>query len=423
MQSTITRVVMPIVVSLLAIGCGSPAGPATAPSQAPMTTPAPSPPTAAPSAVVTPSLTPDAAAQPVWTASGSLHEARTGFTATLLADGRVLVVGGMDPAETEFPPTHLSSAELYDPTTGIWTRTGSMAVGRIGHSATLLPNGQVLVAGGPDFEAAQAAEVEIMGRISAELYDPATGEWTATGSMTTGRGGHSATLLTNGTVLVAGGGYSDDVAARSAELYDPGSGRWTATSSMGVSRFGHSAVMLPNEGVLVVAGVSLGSDPVPLSSAEVYDPIDERWTSTGSLATEEFGTIATRLLDGTVLATRGGLDGATTVERYDPSTGRWTSMAALPEARSGFTATLLPDGSVLAVGGGHRGDDGGCCVSVSTVERYDHETDEWTVTPSLIEARRGHVALVLYDGRVLVVGGTGESGDLKSAELYGPPRP
>ena len=138
--------------------------------------------------------------------------ARYDHTATLLPNGQVLVAGG-------FGGNYLASAELYDPATGLWTATGSMAAARFCHTVTLLPNGQVLVAGG--FNDASGALA------SAELYDPATGLWTATGSMATKRDGHTATLLPNGQVLVAGG--YNGVFLASAELYDPATGLWTAT--------------------------------------------------------------------------------------------------------------------------------------------------------------------------------------------------
>ena len=137
-----------------------------------------------------------------WRATGDLVTARELHRATLLPNGRVLVASG-------------TSAELYDPATGVWTPTGSLSIYRILHTATLLPNGKVLVAGG--FGGAFSLT-------SAELYDPATGAWTATGSMNVGRDSHTATLLPNGQVLVAGGYGGGTNYLASAEVYDPAAG-------------------------------------------------------------------------------------------------------------------------------------------------------------------------------------------------------
>ena len=174
---------------------------------------------------------------PSWVPTGSFVMARSRHTATLLPNGKVLVAGGNNgPA--------LSGAELYDPATGTWTATGSMGTARSRHTATLLPNGKVLVAGGFN---------ELDGFLSsAELYDPASGTWTATGNLGTGRGFHTATLLPNGKVLVAGG--NNGAVLSSAELYDPASGTWTATGSLGTARDLHTATLLPKGKVLVAGG-------------------------------------------------------------------------------------------------------------------------------------------------------------------------
>jgi len=184
--------------------------------------------------------------------AGNLQIARVYHTATLLQNGQVLVVGG----ETYRGIT--ASAELYDPATGIWTKTGNLHEGREHQTATLLQNGQVLVVGGVNAQFQYIA--------SAELYDPATGRWRRTGSLTTLRIGYTPTLLPNGKVLVAGGSF--DTYFASAELYDPAIGTWTPTASMAAKRADHTATLL-SDGKVLVAG---GFDSAYLASAELYSP-------------------------------------------------------------------------------------------------------------------------------------------------------
>src|SRR5258708_36259374 len=156
----------------------------------------------------------------VWTSTGSLNTPRTAHTATLLASGQVLVVGGEDATKT-----FLTSAELYNPGTGNWTVTGSTATARVDHTATLLPNGEVLVAGG---YLGLDSHYQAIYTATGELYNPSSGTWKTTGSMTVPRALHGATLLPNGQVLVAGGTN----ATTNAELYDPSKGTWTQTASL-----------------------------------------------------------------------------------------------------------------------------------------------------------------------------------------------
>jgi WD40 repeat protein len=284
---------------------------------------------------------------------------------------------------------------------GTWTATGSLATARWGHTATLLLDGKVLVAGGIDSSFIAFA--------SAELYDPATGTWTATGNLATARYGHTATLLPNGKVLVAGGaGDSDSLA--SAELYDPATGIWTTTGSLLNVRAGHTATLLPNGKVLVAGG--LNSISGTLASAELYDPATGTWTATGSLTTPRYAHTATLLPNGKVLVA-GGFDVAI-AELYDPSTGIWTTTGSLAIAREFPTATLLPNGKVLLAGG--AGDRG----YVASAELYDPATGIWATTGSLVNVRAGHTATLLPNGKVLVAGGYNGFVYLASAELYDP---
>jgi N-acetylneuraminic acid mutarotase len=195
-----------------------------------------------------------------WQPTGSLHFARGSMTATLLANGQVLVAGGINSANNP-----LRSAELFNPRTGTWRLTGSLNVARDEHTATRLSNGQVLVAGG---ENAAGVTTTV-----AELFNPATGRWTPTGSLGTGRLEHAAVLLANGIVLVSGGSKVNAAgtafALASAELYNPATGTWKPTGSLHAARIGHTSTVLLSGLVLDAAGANLNSD---LASAELYQP-------------------------------------------------------------------------------------------------------------------------------------------------------
>lgn len=289
-----------------------------------------------------------------WTATGNMIESG-GQTTALLLDGKVLVAGG--------GPTG-TSAELYDPVTGIWTATGSMGAKRYGFTAAQLPDGRVLVLGG-DSESDGSNRHLV---ISAEVYDPATGSWTATGNAIE-KGMVAATLLPNGKVLALGG------ADGHAALYDPATGSWTATGSMRVKRQGFTATKLPDGKVLVAGGVtgSAGGAP-PLASAELYDPGTGSWTPTGRMAIARKWFTATLLLNGKVLVAGGWNYQGSAIwappresELYDPSTGTWTATANVITARAGADAILLLDGRVI-VEGGDGGDNVGALISA---ELYD----------------------------------------------------
>jgi hypothetical protein len=328
---------------------------------------------------------PSAGQSGTWTATGDLITARWDHTATLLPDGMVLAAGGAGANVTA-----LASAELYDAASGTWTQTGDLANARQSHTATLLPNGQVLVAGGQDsFDTALA---------SAELYDPASGTWTETGDLADARFFHTATLLQNGKVLVAGGEVNFFTTLASAELYDAASGTWSATASLAHARQTHTATLLPNGQVLVAGGII--SDDI-LASAELYDPASGTWTDTGSLAHARQRHTATLLPNGKVLVAGGqdsSFNGLASAELYDPASGTWTETGSLANARWDHTATLLSDGQVLVAGGGvFEG-------SVSA-ELYDPASGTWTETGDLVNVRFVHTATLLSNGKVLAAGG------------------
>ena len=232
---------------------------------------------------------------------------------------------------------------------GFFTATGGMTTGREWYTATLLPSGMVLIAGGGDS--------------SAEVYDPAAGTFTSTGDMTAARYDHTATLLPSGMVFIAGGGYYNNdgssTSLASAELYDPGAGIFTATVSMTVARESHTAILLPSGDVLIAGGYG------DLASAELYDPAARTFTPTGGMTAERYGHTATLLPSGKVLIA-GGEGGNTSAELYDPTAGTFTATGSMTTGREWHTATLSPDGKVLIAGGG---DDNG--NALASAELYD----------------------------------------------------
>jgi N-acetylneuraminic acid mutarotase len=277
-----------------------------------------------------------------WTSTAAMTEVRWGHTATLLPNGTVLVAGGQpDGGGTE----SWASAELYDPVTGTWQPTAPMLEARTGHTATLLSNGRVLVSGGYNNGGILA---------SAELYDPDLGSWTATGDMRLARVGHTATLLPDGHVLVVGSGTPTGDVVASTELYDPSSGTWSNTGRMGEGRAGPTATLLPDGRVLVVGGTDGGNSfSNALASAEIYDPATDMWSGAASMHAGRQYHTATLLPDGTVLVAGGFgsdyplLDSA---EIYDPGRDTWSAIGDMHEGRAGHSATLLQNGNVLVAG-------------------------------------------------------------------------
>jgi Galactose oxidase, central domain/Kelch motif len=341
-----------------------------------------------------------------WAVTGSLNISRDDHTATLLPDGEVLVAGGFGASAVQ------ATVELYDPATGSWSFTGSLNKGRVSHTATLLPDGMVLVAAGTDIGIGDVA--------TAELYDPATGAWTLTGSLNFGRYYHTATLLADGKVLVAGGySYPEDLA--SAELYDPAAGTWSVTGSLDTARQQFTATLLPDGRVLVAGGYNTSKGA--LAGAELYDPATGTWIVTGSLNTARYRHTATLLLDGKILVAGGvqvdGGDALARTELYDPATGTWTVTDNLQAARQSHTATLLASGTVLVAGGdnGHFLANG----RLASAELYDPATGKWTATGKLATGRYHYTATLLPNGQVLAAAGYGNPvGQISSAELYDP---
>ncbi len=331
-----------------------------------------------------------------WTPTGAMNSpSRSSFTATLLANGKVLVVGG---ASGTYPYAVLSSAELYDPASGAWTNTGAMKTPRYGHTATLLSNGKVLVSGG-DTDGSS-----IVTTATAELYDPATGLWTFAGAMSTPRYLSVATALPDGKVLVIGGDNETNGYLSSAELYDPSADSWSGAGTMTTLRQSPMATALLDGKVLVTGGYN-GSY---LASSELYNPADRTWTATaGGMSVARLEATVTLLPGGKVLVA-GGYSGtgptSSSAELYDPATGEWTPTGPLKTGRSSQAAVFLLSGQVLATGGTNF--DGNMTVTtLASTELYDPANGSWSLTTPLDLVRQLHTATLLRDGKVLLSGG------------------
>ena len=316
----------------------------------------------------------------------------------------------------------LGKAELYDPATGTWSYTGSLPTNWSDFTATLLQNGKVLVAGGGTSSSPSWTPTN-----AAALYDPVSGTWSPTGKLITAHASHTAALLQNGKVLIVGGfGESFDT-LDTAELYDPETGTWTLTGKLNVARYILNATLLKSGKVLITGGTNDDDFASTLASAELYDPATGTWSITGSLNLPRALHTATLLPSGKVLVT-GGYNwppvSLRSAELYDPTIGTWSVTGDLIAARDSHTATLLPNGKVLVAGGAdwNRGLPPAPCLpncaplALNSAELYDPATETWTATASLNVPRSAHTATLLGNGKVLAVGG-GPGG--RSAELYG----
>jgi len=334
---------------------------------------------------------------------GSMASARYAHTATLLPNGRVLIAAGFNGSATYY-----SSAELYDPSTRTFTLTDSIGTARVWHTATMLPTGKVLVAGGYDGSGTVFA---------AELYTPTDkgGVIIPAWPMKTPRYGHTATRLNNGKVLIAGGytlGGSQVPLVNAAELYDPATGNFAYTAgSMTRARHGHTATLLNNGKVLIAGGKDNTIDPTfQLASAELYDPTTETFTFTAAnMVYSREDHTATLLPDGTVLIAGGyGYDyfnGRSqlhpSAEIYSPASNTFNYDSSMGAARRLHTATLLNNGEVLLAGG--KGYDvWGNYVALNTAERYRPSVHSFAYTSFMSYPRLDHTATLLPDGRVLV---------------------
>jgi hypothetical protein len=337
-----------------------------------------------------------------FTPTGNLSKPRQFHTATLLPGGKVLITGGFG---TPTCCASFTSAELYDPSTGTFSAAGDMTTPRQMHTATVLPSGKVLIAGG------RVTQQVLSSLPSAELYDPATGTFSATGNMATARYLHTATLLNSGKVLIAGG-YSDHLIS-SAELYDPTTGTFTSTGDM-TEPGAETSTLLPDGKVLITRSPQL----LEPNHAELYDPETGTFTRTGDMVDPNQGEqpSATLLNNGKVLIAGGSLEdfgGTTSAELYDPATGAFAATGKMSVGIDAWlAATLLPEGNVLIAGRNGSG--------LGSAELYDPVTGTFSAAIDS-QSAEGHTATLLADGTLLLSGGWICCGTtIATAQIYHP---
>jgi anti-sigma factor RsiW len=335
-----------------------------------------------------------------WVAAAPLTVPRQGHTATVLSDGRVLVAGGLGPG-------NLPSSELFDPATGEWSPASDMNDARSGHVAVLLQDGRALVAGGYDSDG-PIAGVEVF----------AGDAWIRAPSLLDARGGRFGVVeLRDGAVLVVGGNGAGAF-LDSAELLvlETGEVRFT-DSPLSSPRLGHTTTLLADGRVLVVGGA--GDEGSPLSSAEIFDATTGAWLRAAPLAAARREHSATLLPDGRVLVTGGvGIDGRlATVEIYDPVTDTWSPGPEMAEPRELHSAIAFA-GQVLVLGGfGRNG-------VVGTSALFDPIAMAWTQGPSLRRPQYEIPVVRLQDGSVMAIAGAGGDGSMNSdVEILPDPGP
>ena len=350
--------------------------------------------------------------------TGSLTTARRSHTATRLDDGRVLVVGGWDTDST----TPLATAETFDPTAnsnaGAFSATGSLNTARTSQTATLLADGTVLIVGGND---------GIYNLSSAEIFDPAGGTFSYTaGSMGSVRLYNSAVRLQDGTVLITGGWGAGGTTLASAEIYDPTTKTFSATSGdMTTARRHHTSTLLDDGTVLITGGED---DSGGLQSAELYDPTTKTFSATsGDMTAMRYKHTATLLGNGKVLiigGSQGSDNPVASAEIYDPASGKFHATGSMAIARADHTATLMPDAindKILIVGGRSTLNDSS---ALDTAEVYDPASGTFSNAGSVGSAHARHTATLLTTPvakpYVLIVGGTDGAASSSSAELYVP---
>jgi|GEM_PF-5645492 len=408
-----------------------------------------------------------------WRDVASLSDARYAHTATRLNDGRVLVIGGVNAS---------SKVEIYDPQNDQWITSADLNVGRYGHRDVMLPTGHVLALGGYGIA---TNNLEVLQ--SVEFYDVENDSWTEIADLLEPRTSHTATLLPNGLLIVVGGdrsatsetnmlssvelldttqelqnatwqpgahlaisirghtaialpksskhsngallisggltsyGLMNDYSSAGVYLYDPDigeAGYWHTKRALKVSRYNHVSTLLPNNQIFIFGGLEKDTEKRNklVETEEVYDlsidPNRGLWTPLGPLNMPRYYHTATPLKDGRILAV-GGVKAGPTAELYDPEAspvGTWTLVGDMMSERYHHTATRLDDGRVVVIGGKDNHES-----NLSSVEVFDPDSDSWTLLPDLKRPRYRHTTALLNDNKLLVIGGRG---GMSEVEIY-----
>ena len=358
-----------------------------------------------------------------------LNYLRFQHTATLLTDGRVLVAGGWagSPTFGKGEPQGTDVSEIYDPLNDSWTLTGAETY-RFEHTATLLANGKVLVVGGNPGSYNPPLSPPITPLASAELFDPATKSWTATSSLRQARLFHTATLLPNGNVLVVGGvGNTGNLS--SAELYNPTTQTWTNAGVLSMGRYDHTSNILPSGKVLVSGGTSVqasGAHFEPTVS-EVYDPASNSWSTINNISNLPLGAALVQQNGSLLARTSSSPDHIYRFASFDTQANTWSMIGQSPKIY-GNVWTLMPNGQILMLDGDAMDGTYQPNMNTSLAGLYDPTSNTSKATGNLINSRDHPTSTLLKDGRVLVIGGYGPSGGnllqnggaMASAELYFP---
>ncbi len=330
---------------------------------------------------------------------------RNSHTATLIEDGRVLIVGGKNASHQA-----IASVEVYDPANASFFPISQLRNARHSHHATLLPDQKLLITGGG---------------AGAEFLNFANGVWTSTNPTDGPAGGDSATLLSTGQVLVIGG--VDSAQKGISRLYHSPTNTWARTGPLSLARRNHTAIRLADGRVLVCGGRDYATDKIN-ATAEIYDPSSGKWTATGALISPRQRHTATLLPDGKILVCGGNnRDALASTELYNPANGTWSPANPLSIPRDHHTAVLLPNNQVLVCGGVPI-----ASTVLATSEIYDPASGNWTNNDTLASSRCLHAATRIANGDILVTGGWGAYDRpspggfnlaIRDVETYGPPAP